>query len=110
MVDDYVAERADGVVEVAAIVDAEVLRQRDLDALDVVAVPDGLQHPVGEAQVEDLLEAHLPEVVIDPVQLRLVHVLVELLGQRSGGAAIVAERLLDHNPGGVRQPGFAQAP
>ena len=107
MVDDDVAQRADRVVEVAAILDAEVLGHRDLDALDVVAVPDRLQHRVGEAEVEDLLEAHLPEVVVDPVQLRLVDVLVQLVGQLAGGGAVVAERLLDHDPRRLVSPASA---
>ena len=44
VVDDDVAERADRVVEVAAVLDAEVLGHRDLDARDVVPVPDRLEH------------------------------------------------------------------
>ena len=106
MVDDDVTQRADRVIEVPAILDAEVLRQRDLHALDVVAVPHRLQHPIAEAQKQDLLETHLPEVMIDPVQLGLIHILVKLLGQRGGGGAIVAERLLDHHTRGVSQPGL----
>ena len=78
VVDDDVAQRADRVVEVAAILDAEVLGHRDLHALEVVPAPERLEHRVREAQVEDLLEPHLPEVVVDPVELRLVDVLVEL--------------------------------
>ncbi len=54
VVDDDVAQRADGVVEVPAVLDAEVLRHGDLHALDVVPVPDRLEHRVREAQVEDL--------------------------------------------------------
>ena len=81
VVDDDVAQRADRVVEVAAVLDAEVLRHRDLDGLEVVAVPDRLEHRVREPEVEDLLEAHLPEVVVDPVELRLVDVLVQLVGE-----------------------------
>ncbi len=73
-------------------------------------VPDRLQHRVGEAQVEDLLEPHLPEVVVDPVDLGLVHVAVELLGESLGRVAIVAERLLHHEPRGARQPGLCQSP
>ncbi len=49
VVDDDVAQRADWVVEVPAILDAEVLRQRDLDALDVVPVPHRLQHRVARS-------------------------------------------------------------
>jgi hypothetical protein len=99
VVDDDVAQRADGVVEVPAILDAEVLGHRDLHALDVVAVPDGLEDRVREPQEEDLLEAHLPEVVVDPVELRLVDGLVQLVGERAGGLAVVPERLLDHGRG-----------
>ena len=109
MVDHHVAQRADGIVEVPAILDAEVLRHRDLHALDVVAVPHRLQHPVGEPQKQDLLETHLPEVMIDPEELGLLHVLVQLLGQRPGRGVIVAERLLHHDPRGVRQPGLGKA-
>ena len=65
MVDDDVAESTDGVVEVAAILDAEVLGHRDLHRGDEVAVPHGLEQHVRETQVDDLLGAHLPEVVVD---------------------------------------------
>ena len=51
VVDHDVAQRTDRVVEAAAVVDAEVLRHRDLDAVDVVAAPDRLEDRVGEAQV-----------------------------------------------------------
>ena len=98
-----------GIVEVAAVLDAEVLGHRDLHALDVVAVPDRLEHRVGEPQVEDLLQAHLPQVVVDPVQLGLVDVLVQLLGQGAGRLLVVPERLLHHHArpsrSGRRRPG-----
>ena len=81
VVDDDVAQRADRVVEVTAILDSEVLGHRDLDGFDVVPVPDRLEHRVREPEVEDLLEAHLPEVVVDPQELRLVDVLVQLVGE-----------------------------
>ena len=108
MVDDHVTQRADRIVEVTPVLDAEVLRHRDLHALDVVPVPHGLEHRVGEAQVEDLLEAHLPEVVVDPEELRLVDVLVQLVGERPrrgrscpNGFSTTTRRVL-------RQPGLRQ--
>jgi hypothetical protein len=64
---------------VAAVLDAEVLGHRDLHRRDVVPVPRGLEQPVREAEVEDLVDAHLPEVVVDAVELRLVDVAVHLL-------------------------------
>ena len=97
VVDDDVAERADRVVEVASVVDAELLGHRDLHARHVVAVPDGLEDRVGEAQEEDLGDAELPEVVVDAVELALVEVLVHLRGQRARRLEVVAEGLLDHD-------------
>ena len=110
VVDDDVAQSADRVVEVAAILNAEALGHRDLDALDVVAVPERLQHRVREAEVEDLLEAHLPEVVVDPVELRLVDVPVQLRGERAGRLEVVAERLLDHDARVRRQRRHSASP
>ena len=49
VVDDDVAQRADRVVEVPAVLDAEVLGHRDLHARDVVAVPDRLDHRVARS-------------------------------------------------------------
>ncbi len=82
MVDDHVAYRAYGIVEVATVLDAEALGHRDLHAGDVVAVPHRLEHGVGEAQVEELVDAHLAEEVVDPVELWLLDVLVDFRGKR----------------------------
>ena len=104
MVDDDVAQRADRVVEVAAILDAEVLRHRDLHRGDVVPAPQRLEHRVREAEVDDLLEPQLSEVVVDAIELRLVDRLVQLRGERARRLAVVTERLLHHHAGVLRQP------
>ena len=62
---DDVAQAAGALVEGAAAVDAEILRQRHLDARDVVAVPDRLEERIGEAEVEDVHDRLLAEEVID---------------------------------------------
>ena len=104
MVDHDVAQGADRVIKVGAVLDADGLGHRDLNIGDVVAVPDRLEHRVGEAQVQDLLEAHLAEVVIDPEELGLVQILVKLCGQCPCRLEIVPERLLYHDPlAGVEQ-------
>ena len=46
-----------------------------------------------EPQVEDVLHGQLPEEVVDPVQLRLVDVCVELAVQRPGRREVVPEGL-----------------
>ncbi len=69
---DHVAHRPDRVVEAAAVVDAEVLGDRHLHVGDVLAVPDRLQHRVGEAQVGDVHHRLLAEVMVDAQDLVLV--------------------------------------
>ena len=91
----------DLVVEAAAVRDVEVLRHGDLDRLDVAAVPHRFEHGVGEPQPQDLLDRHLPEEVVDPVQLRLAQHRAQRRTQRLGGREVVAERLLDDDPGPV---------
>ena len=72
MVRHHVAQRAGGVIEAAAMADAELLVDGDLDVVDVVAIPDRLEHAVGEAQHQDVLHRLLAEIMIDPVDLVLV--------------------------------------
>ncbi len=69
MVRHHVAQRAGGVVEAAAMADADLFIDRDLHMVDVIAVPDRLEHAVGEAQHQDVLHRFLAEVMIDPVDL-----------------------------------------
>ena len=69
VVHDDVAQCPDGVVEVAAIGNPEVLRHRDLDRGEVVAVPHRLEHDVREAQIEDLTETHEAQEVVDAIHL-----------------------------------------
>ena len=109
VVDHNVTQRPDGIVEMAAIVHAELLGHGDLDTLHVAAIPQRLKHRVGEPQVEDLLVAHLSEVVVDPEQLRLVDVPVQIGGQRARRLQVVPEGLLHDHPGSVRQLGLGQA-
>ena len=109
VIDHHVAQRTDGIIEVAPVLDAEVLGHRDLHAFHEVPVPDRLEHRVGEPQVEDLLEPHLSQVVVDPVQLRLVEELVQFLGQGAGGGSVAPERLLHHDAPRRGQAGSGQA-
>ena len=53
------------VVEAPAILHAEILGHGDLDAADVVAVPQRLEHRIGEARVEQVLHRLLAQEVVD---------------------------------------------
>src|SRR4029453_11558212 len=92
----------------AAVLDPEALGHRELHALQVVPTPEGLEHRVREAQVQNLVGAHLPEEVVDPVELRLVDVLMELVRERDRRGAVVAKWLLDDDPRVLRQSGLRQ--
>ena len=93
-----VTEGTDAIVEAAPILDAEGLRHRDLDRLDVVAVPERFEDLVREPQVHDVLDRLLAQEVIDPVDLVLGQHLQQLAVECLRGREVVAERLLDHDP------------
>ena len=69
---DQVAQRAGGVVVAGARAHAEVLGRRDLDVVDVVAVPQRLEHAVGEPERHHVLDGFLAQVVVDPEDLALL--------------------------------------
>src|SRR5215469_13210446 len=65
MVLDYVADGSSLVVKTAAALYPEVLRHCDLDALDVVTVPEGFNKCVGEAECQHVVHCSLAEIVIN---------------------------------------------
>ena len=74
---------------------AEALRDRDLHLLDIAPVPDRLEDPVREAKDENILDGVLPEIVVDPVDLTLGEMALELPVERPSRVVAVPERLLD---------------
>ncbi len=95
---EEVAARAGLLVERAAVLDADRLRDRDLDMVDMAPVPDRLEDAVSEAEDEEVPDGLLAQVVIDPVDLRLAEDLADLAVQADRRDQVVAERLLDDDP------------
>ena len=60
-----VAQAAGAFVKRAAPFHAEILGQRDLHAGHAVAVPDRFEERIGKAEVEDIHDRLLPEIVVD---------------------------------------------
>ena len=74
MVLNHVADGAGLVVERAAALHAEILRHGDLNALDVLAVPERFQERVGEAEEDHVVHRPLAEVVVDAEDVIFVEV------------------------------------
>ena len=67
----------------------------------MVAVPDRLEEPVGEAEGQDVLGSLLAQEVVDPEDLLLIEYLVQLAVQPPGRGQVGAERLLHDDPAAV---------
>ena len=96
MVLNHVAQGAGPVVVVAAGLDARLLGDRDLHMIDEVAVPQRLDHQVGEAEHQQVLHGLLRQVVVDAVDLVLVEVAVQKLVQRLRTLKVCTEGFLHH--------------
>ena len=107
MGDDHVAEGAGFLVEAPTHLDRERLGDVDLDVVDVVAVPDRLEHPVREAQRQQVLDRLAAEVVVDPVDAALLEDRVQPRVQLPGRGEVGAERLLGDHPRALAEPDAA---
>ena len=92
---DDVAGRADAVVVPRTTADPDVLGHGDLDVIDVVGVPDGLEQRVREAQRQQVLHRLLAQIVIDPEDGPAGEDLPEHAVELLSTGEVVAERLLD---------------
>ncbi len=92
---EHVAHDAGFLVVLAALLDADRLRRRDLHVVDPLPVPDRLEDRVGEAQHQHVLHRLLAEVVIDAVDLMLGEQAEHELVERQRALEAAAERLLD---------------
>ena len=101
MVLDHVPDRAGLLVEGAARPHVERLGHRDLDARHVIAIPDRLEERVGEAEVEQVLDRLLAEVVVDAEDRRLGEHLVDRRVQCPRRREVASERLLEDDPRAV---------
>src|SRR6202012_5268802 len=99
-----VANCAGGVVEGAAALNTEILGHGDLDALDVVAIPEGLHEGVCEAEHEEVVHRALAEVMVDTKYVYFVEGFVENLIQFASGFEVAAKGLFDDDAGAVGRP------
>src|SRR5262245_11494757 len=103
-----VAHAAGLVVELAAALDAEALRHRDLHALDVLPIPQGLEKRVGEAEEQQVLHGVLAQIVIDAEHAGFVEAAMHGRVQPLRRGQVLTERLLDHDAAAGRAPRRAE--
>src|ERR1700722_13058794 len=72
MVLDHIADRTGLVVKASTPLNAKVLRHRDLDALDVVPIPERLNKRVGEAECQHVVQCAFSEIVVDTKDVGLI--------------------------------------
>ena len=104
----HVPEGARLLVERTPGADREGLGDVDLDVVDVLPVPDGLEQPVGEPEGQDVLGRLLPEEVVDAEHLVLVEDLLHGGVQPLGAAEVGTEGLLHDDAGPFDEPGVGQ--
>ena len=95
---DHVPDRPRLVVEGPPVGHVEGLGHVDLHARDVIAVPERLEERVGEAEVEQVLNRLLAEIVVDPEDGRLGEDLVDRGVQGDGACQVAPEWLLEDDP------------
>jgi hypothetical protein len=66
-----------------ALLHADAFGRRDLNVIDVPAVPDRLEHPVAEPKHQDVLHGFFAQVMVDPVDLLFAQHLRDLRIQRA---------------------------
>src|SRR6185437_10541343 len=99
----HVLEGTHPVVVAGSPLQGQRLLPDDLDLLDVGAVPDRLQHPVGQAGPEQRLHRGHRQEVVDPEDLLLAQRGDQLPVEGRGTGKILPERLLEHDPTPGRQ-------
>jgi hypothetical protein len=95
-------------VEHRPAVQAEHLRDVDLDVIDEVPVPDRLEQAVGEPERQDVLRRLLAQEVVDPEDLPLPEGLVQMVVQAGRTRQVGAEGLLHHHPRVLHQAGVPE--
>ena len=102
MILNDVANGASLFIKAAATIDAEFLGHRDLHALDVVVVPDGLEQRIGKAHDEQVLYRLFAEKMVDAKNAGFVEDIVQRRVECLSGCEIAAKRFLNDDSCALR--------
>ena len=98
MVLDHVTQRTGLVIIVRAALKAEILGHCDLDMVNIIARPEGLEQHVGKPQDHQVLHRLLAEVMVDAKDLALSEHSPDTVIDFAGGFEVSADRLFEHDP------------
>ena len=76
---------------------ADLFGHRDLDRVDVIAVPQGFEDGVGKAREQDVLHGLFAQVMVDAIDLVFDDHFVQLQVEFPGGSQVGTEGLFDHD-------------
>ncbi len=94
----HVADHTSLIVVATASFNPDRFRGRDLDMVDIVAIPERFKDTVNETQHKEVLNRLLAQVMIDAIDLLLGKYLVDILIQLLRRLEIPSERLLYNQP------------
>ena len=86
------------VVERPAAFHSEVLGHRNLHALYVIAVPEGLHEGIGEAENHQVVHRPLAQIVVDPEDVLFLEIPEYHLIEMPRRSQVMAEGFLDDHP------------
>jgi hypothetical protein len=66
MILNYVTDSAGLVVKSTSALHSKLFRHRNLHALDMIAIPEGLQKRIGKTKKEHVVDWSFSEIMVDP--------------------------------------------
>src|ERR1700689_5475503 len=105
---DYGADGAGLLIERAPALDSKVLRHRDLDTLDMVAIPQGFEHCIAETEVHHVMHRTLAEEMVQTEDSPFFKSSKQNAVEFPGRPPIAAKRFFDNDARPVAAARFSE--
>src|ERR1700680_1132241 len=92
---NHIPQGACRFIKGGALLHSEGLRGRDLNVVNVIAIPKRLENSVPKSQRQKILDRIFPQKMIDPIDLRLVEDFENCTVELSGRGKVVAKGFFD---------------
>src|SRR4030095_15164618 len=97
MVLNHVANGAGVIIDRPPALNPEILRHGDLDALDLIAIPERLEERILEAEEHHVMHWSFSQIMIDAEDVLFVESAEQNLVKRLRGAKVVPEGFFNDN-------------